>query len=120
VIGRSISTLLQESVTGNDAYLLSEEDIIVFPVFRDAEALMKSSVFVSFSKQPRGVHEIFSSEVFSNFLVPESDIGFVVIDDGSEFAYFPFELDKKGEDVFQRLITDVIRKATHGSFGDLP
>lgn len=99
---------------------MSEEDIIVFPVFRDAEALMKSSVFVSFSKQPRGVHEIFSSEVFSNFLIPESDIGFVVIDDGSELAYFRYELDKKREGVSQRLESNIIRKATHGSFGDLP
>jgi hypothetical protein len=39
-------------------YFLTVEDVIIGPVFAYAEALVKTTVFVCLSKQPRRVHKV--------------------------------------------------------------
>ena len=39
-------------------YLLTEEDIIVFPEFADAETFPQATILVCFRKKPSSIHEI--------------------------------------------------------------
>lgn len=42
----------------SDSYLLTVENIIVFPVLAYTEALMQTTVLVGLGEQPRRIHEI--------------------------------------------------------------
>ena len=44
--------------TGESVTLLPEEDVVVLPVARNAEAFVKTTVFVGFSEQPRRVDKV--------------------------------------------------------------
>lgn len=39
------------------AYLLTEEHVIIFPIFANGKAFAETTVFVRFGNDPRGVHE---------------------------------------------------------------
>lgn len=64
--------------------LLAEEDVVVFPVLGDRKALMQPAVLVGLCKEPRSVHEVLSSEEACNLLVPERDVSFTIVDDGTQ------------------------------------
>jgi hypothetical protein len=65
---------------------LSIKHVVIFPEFADTEALVETAVFVGLGEQPGGVHKVFALEIFCNLLVPEGDVGLVVVDDGSELV----------------------------------
>jgi hypothetical protein len=92
------------------AHFLAIKDIVVTEEFADAEAFVEPAVLVGFCKEPRRVHEIFACsesrsidvidrfgvvstqvlvrtlEEFGDFLIPQRDVSFVVVDDGPQLC----------------------------------
>ena len=85
-------------------YLLSIENVIVGPIFADAETFMKATVFIRLCKQPGCIHEVLACDciipsmnilqsrklltlkILCNLLIPESHISLVVVNDGSQLG----------------------------------
>ena len=82
--------------------LLSVEHVVITPILADGKRLAQATILVSLGEKPWGVHEIFpwrnasfrrligwhasrqTLEVLGNLLVPQGDVGFTIVNDGSQ------------------------------------
>lgn len=66
--------------------LLPKEHVIVDPVLGEGETFSETSVLESFGKHPRSGHEILSTEVTGDLLVPEWDVTGTIVNDESQLV----------------------------------